>query len=378
MSISVSRLKLAHKQLRYVREKVRMAKALAIVVALSKGQAAIDLGRNMHLIDSSLGVSLRDEGLCIPLLRRPDESESKHLSLALGPFRIEEREFVERGPTHRTLIEALENRLPPHLLTVVPKSLDIIGHIAVVELPSELAPYEELVGNAILETSPSVRTVMAKAGIFSSDYRVRELRLIAGDDNPVTRYKEHGCTFELDVRTVFFSPRLSHERLRVASQVQPGETVVDMFAGVGPYSILIAKTQPESMVYAIELSPSAFKFLVSNILTNRVLTNVKPMMGDSREVIRSSLLRTADRVIMNLPGKASDFVDVACSSLKEKGGVIHFYSFESATNPKEAASAKFKERIEASGRKMESILATRVVKAIAPYRVQVAVDALVS
>jgi len=355
-----------------------MAKAPAIIVALKKGQRAINLTRSMNLMARSLRVLSTEEEVCVPLARSPDDLESKRLSLVLGSVRFEEREFAERRPTHGNLIEALEGQLPPNLLAAVPRSLDIIGSIAIVELPSELAPFRELVGNAVLETCPNVRTVMAKAGVFSSDYRVRELMLIAGEDSGLAQYREHGCVFELDVRTVFFSPRLSHERLRVASKVQPGEMVIDMFAGVGPYSIIIAKKQPSSTVYAVELNPSAFKFLVTNVLANRVLSRVMPVMGDVREVVRSNLSHIADRVIMNLPGKALEFVDAACLALKEEGGVIHFYSFESAENPQEEASTRLQKRIEGSGRNVKSILGTRVVKAVAPYRVQVAVDALVS
>jgi len=355
-----------------------MVKAHALLIVLDKGQAAVNLARDMRLIDHSLRIFSVGRELCIPLLRQVDQSEWKRLSLALGQLRVEEREFSERRPVRRTLIEVLQNQLPPHLLAVVPRSLDVVGHIAIVELPNELAPFDRLIGEAVLETSPSIRTVMAKAGIFSTDYRVRELRLIAGEDKPVARHREHGCVFELDVRTVFFSPRLSHERLRVASQVQPGEIVVDMFAGVGPYSILIAKTQPASTVYAVDVNPSAFKFLLSNILSNKVLANIRPIRGDVREVLKSGLSRIADRVIMNLPGNALDYVDEACSFLKEGGGVVHFYSFESTEKPQEDASAKLQERVEASGRNVRSILATRVVKAVAPYRVQVAVDALLS
>jgi len=355
-----------------------MGKAQALLVPLEKGQAAITLARNMRLIDNSLKIFSADSELCIPLLRPASESESRRLSSEFGQFRVEERDFTAKRPLHHTVVEELQGHLPPHLLAVVPKSLDIVGHVAIVELPNELAPFDELVGKAVLRIHPSVRTVMAKAGIFSSDYRVRELRLIAGEDKSVTRHREHGCLFELDVRTAFFSPRLSHERLRVASQVQPGETVVDMFAGVGPYSILIAKRQPESSVYAVDVNPSAFKFLVSNILANRVVSNVKPIMGNIREVVKSTLFRRAYRVVMNLPGSAFDFVGEACSCLKEEGGIIHFYSFESAEKPQESASAKLRESVEGSGRKVRSILASRVVKAIAPYRVQVGVDALVT
>lgn len=352
-----------------------MVKALALSVVLSKGQAAINVARRTHLIENSLEISAEDGEVHVPITRQPDESELKQMSLVLGPIRIGQREFTERPSSHPTLIDVLRDSLPPHLLAVVPKSLDVIGHIAIVEVPAELVPFENSVGKAVLETCPNVRTVMAKASVFSQDYRIRELRLIAGEDNTVTYHREHGCVFQLDVRTVFFSPRLGHERLRIASQVQPNETVVDMFAGVGPYSILVAKRQPASTVYAVDINPSAFKFLVSNVLANKVLRNVSPIMGDIRYLVRFRLFGIADRVIMNLPGKAINFVQEACSSLKEKGGILHFYSFESGENSQEVASRDLKERVEASGRKLRSVLATRVVKEIAPYKFQVAVDA---
>jgi tRNA (guanine37-N1)-methyltransferase len=354
-----------------------MVKARALVVVLNKGQTAVKIARNMRLIDHSLRLFATSNDLCIPLARPIDESEYEHLSATLGPIRIQEKEFRERSRHPRTLTEALKGDLPDRLLAIVPKSYDVLGRIAIVELPDQLVSFDELIGRSLLKILPSVRTVMAKAGAFSSDYRTRDLRLIAGEDNSITQYKEHGCIFEFDVRTVFFSPRLAQERLRVASQVQPGETVVDMFAGVGPYSILAAKKQALSTVYAVDANPSAFKFLVSNVLTNRVLRNVKPMIGDVREVVNSNLSKLADRLIMNLPGKAADFVDVACLSLNERGGVIHFYSFESAEKPCEVASEKLRRRVEESGRELKSILSVRVVKEIAPYRFQVAVDARV-
>jgi len=360
-----------------VSEKIEMVKAHALLIAPDKGQVAVDLARRMRLIDHSLRIFSTEKELCVPLLRAIEESEARRLSLELGQFRVGEREFVERRPVHHTLIEAVQDHLPAHLLAVVPKSLDVIGHVAIVELPGELAAFDKLIGDAVLETHPGIRTVMAKAGVFSSDFRVRDLRLIAGEDKPVTRHREHGCVFDLDVRTVFFSPRLSYERLRVASFVQPGETVVDMFAGVGPYSILIAKSQPASNVYAVDANPSAFKFLVSNILANKVLANVKAIMGDTREVVRSTLSHAADRVIMNLPGSALDFMHEACLCLKDRGGVIHFYSFESDEKPQDTASLKLRERVETSGREIKAVLTSRVVKAVAPYRVQVAVDALI-
>lgn len=355
-----------------------MPTALALVVSKRNGQAAVTLTRKMDLINSSLKVFATDGELCIPLAHQANESEAEGLFRELGPIKTEEREFSERPPKHRTLTEALRARLPSDALPIVSRSLDIVGDIAIVEPSSELAQFERAIGEAILEACPNVHAVMAKAGSFSSDYRIRDLRLIAGADRSVTCHREHGCLFELDVKAVFFSTRLSHERLRVASQVEPDETVLDMFAGVGPYSILIAKKQPTATVHAVDVNPAAFRFLVSNILLNKVHGNVKAAMGDVREVVESSLVGTADRAIMNLPGKAHDFVDLACLGIRKNGGVIHFYSFEKSENWQEAALAKLNERVQASGRRVKDVLATRIVKEIAPYRVQVAVDARVS
>jgi tRNA (guanine37-N1)-methyltransferase len=328
----------------------------------------------MHLINHSLKVTTTNSVLWVPITRPIQDPEYIRLSIALGKIFVEEREFSERSQRPRSLAEVLKKELPPHILTFVPKALDMVGQIAILELPDQLSPYDNVIGSSVLEMYPNVRTVMAKAGEFSTEYRTRELRFIAGKNDSLTRHMEHGCVYELDVRTVFFSPRLSHERLRVASQVQPNEIVVDMFAGVGPYSVLIAKRQPSVTVHAIDANPSAHKFLVSNILSNRVVDNVKPIIGDAREVVKSTLFKIADRVIMNLPGSASNFIDVACSSLKEKGGIIHFYSFESTENAAEESKRKLRDQVVASCRELKSVPNVRIVKEIAPYRVQVAVD----
>ena len=351
-----------------------MPKALALVVKRSRGQAGVVTARKMGILNDSLRISVTGEELSVPLMRQPSSVEAKHLTSEVGFVRIEEREFNQRTSRRLTLVDALRRRLPGKALAALPHSMDVIGDIVVVELSSELVGLEQAIGEAILEIHPNIHTVMAKAGAFSSEYRTRELRLIAGEDKSTTRHKEHGCLFELDVRSVFFSSRLSHERLRVASQVHPNEIVLDMFAGVGPYSILIARKQPTTLVHAVDANPSAYHYLVSNILANKVHSNTKALLGDVREIVKSSMRGIADRAVMNLPGEAEDFVDIACLGLKKRGGVIHFYSFEKTERSRDSALEKLSGGIEASGRKIKTILARRVVKEVAPYQVQVAVD----
>jgi len=161
----------------------------------------------------------------------------------------------------------------------------------------------------------------------------------------------------------------------VASQVDNSETVVDLFAGVGPFAILIAKTRESVKVYAVDANPDAVKFLRRNIRLNRVESKVCPILGDARQVAEERMSGVADRVIMNLPEKALGFVDALCRALKPTGGIVHFYSFVSASDSIENMKHKFNDAVEKSGRKVEQILSAKLVRATAPYEWQAVLDA---
>ena len=109
--------------------------------------------------------------------------------------------------------------------------------------------------------------------------------------------------------------------------MQAGEVVADLFAGVGPFSVLIGKKCPLAKVYAVDLNPDAVELLKVNVRVNRVDSHVFPICADAREIAAGKLKGTADRVIMNLPETAIDFVDAACNAIKPEGGVVHFYGF---------------------------------------------------
>ena len=157
--------------------------------------------------------------------------------------------------------------------------------------------------------------------------------------------------------------------------VKEGETIIDMFAGVGPFSILIAKTHENVKVYAIDINPEAIALLKKNVRLNRVEGKVHPVLGDAKQIIKQKLSGVADRVIMNLPEKAIEFVRAACEALKPEGGVVHFYGFVTAEEPLEKLKQQFKEEVEKSGRKAAKILFSRTVRETAPYEWQVVLDA---
>src|SRR5262249_47411948 len=142
-----------------------------------------------------------------------------------------------------------------------------------------------------------------------------------------TIHKESGCIFKVDLSKVFFSPRLSHEHERVAQQVEAGETVADLFAGVGPFSILFAQRLQSVEGNAEDFHPDAIILLTQNVSLNKIGGNLKAWTGDAGEVVEKELAGKANRVIMNNPSAARSFVGVACKALREEGGMIHYYTF---------------------------------------------------
>ncbi len=261
------------------------------------------------------------------------------------------------------------------MLASLPQALDVIGDIAIVEIPPELKPHESLIGEAILETHKNIKTVLAKAGAISGTYRTREYVFIAGENKTQTIHREFGCQYHVDMAKAYFSPRLSHEHERVASLVQAGEVVVDLFAGVGPFSVLIAKRNPQVKVYAVDLNPDAVELLKLNVRVNRVENRVCPIQADARQIGAAKLKGSADRVIMNLPESAIDFVDAACQALKPTGGIVHFYAFIRSPDSIEHLKERFSSAVEKSGRRVESFLYARSIRETAPYESQVVLDA---
>ena len=150
---------------------------------------------------------------------------------------------------------------------------------------------------------------------------------------------------------------------------------MDLFAGVGPFTIQIAKTRENVKVYAIDANPDAVEFLRRNVRLNRVDGKVYPILGDARKVVRERLSGVADRVIMNLPETAIEFVDVACQALKPTGGIVHFYTFVKTPDSLEDVKALFKSAVKKHGKTVKRVLLLKHVRATAPYEWQVVLDA---
>jgi len=350
-------------------------KSIDVKVLKVYGEKTITLANKMGILNRELEIQRNKGFLYIPIIRQPSETELKTLKEQVPNCEVSTYIFHERKKRVTTYVELLEDTFPPHLLVSLPKAMDFVGDIAIIEIPPELDAYKSIIGETILKTHDNMRTVLAKASAVSGTYRLREFNVIAGELKTETLHKEYGCQYFVDLAKVYFSPRLSYEHNRVASLVKEDETVVDLFAGVGPFAILTAKTHENVEVYAVDANPHAIEFLERNIRLNRVENKVYPILGDAKQVVKDRLVGVADRVIMNLPEKAIEFVDAACKALKPTGGTVHFYSFFSASDSLENVTLRFTEAVERVGKKVEKILFSRPVRATAPFEWQAVLDA---
>jgi len=352
-----------------------VAKSPCIKVEKIYGEKAIVTAKRLRLFNQDLRARHEQNYLYVPLIREPQKTELKELEANLPQFEVLQLEFLEHIERTLKLVNLLGDKLSPHLLASVPQAIDFVGDIAVVEIPPELEDNKAIVGKAILATHKRLSTVLTKSSAVGGEYRVREFETIAGVDKTKTVHKEYGCVFHVDLAKAYFSPRLSYEHNRVASLVKEDETVLDMFAGVGPFSILIAKKHKNVHVYAVDKNPEAVQLLKKNIVANRVEAKITPILGEAEQIVAERLKGSSDRVIMNLPEKAIEYVDAACEATKLEGGIIHYYEFTSAPQPLETAKTRLVEAVKQTNRKLDEILHSRIVRGTAPFTWQVVVDA---
>ncbi len=252
-------------------------------------------------------------------------------------------------------------------------AFDQIGDIVIIKIPDKLMPKKKLIADAIVANVKTAKVVFAQVSAVKGDFRVRDLEFIAGENRTVTEYKEHACRFKVDVARTYFSPRLSTERLRIAEMVGNDETIVNMFAGVGTYSVVIARMNKTCRVYSIDSNSAASELDKINAKQNKVQDRVFSICGDAAEVIKGKLAGQANRVLMPLPERAKEFVDSAVLALKEKG-IVHYFAHVKADSKKVGRELGLEDARDAFAEYNHQVLATRVIREVGPRIYQIVAD----
>ncbi|MGM0592416.1 MAG: class I SAM-dependent methyltransferase [Halobacteriota archaeon] len=272
---------------------------------------------------------------------------------------------------------------PADLLGYEP-GLERLGDIVILDEDDPGRAQE--IADAVIASDLPVRVVVNRASKIQGELRVRQWDLLACDEavrhpadtgpdsRPCTEtvHREYGFEYLLDIAGVYFSPRLATERHRVTEQVAAGERVVDMFAGVGPFVVPMGARGAE--VVGVDLNDVAVEYLRENARRNGVEDRVTAISGDVRDVA-GDYPDWADRLVMNLPHSAGDFLDTAVE-LAGDDCVIHYYDIQHESNPFGPGTAAITEA--AAPTYHVEVLEERVVRSYAPHELNVCLDVRLS
>lgn len=225
------------------------------------------------------------------------------------------------------LQEKLKGFLSEEELSLLPRGFQTIGKVMILKLNSKLLDKKEIIGKACLEQLPKIRAIYLNLGKIKGTFREPEkIEYLMGEENSIVEHKEHGVKYKFDFTKIMFSKGNLYERKFLATLVKPGEVIVDMFAGIGYFSLPIGKHVNIEKIYSIELNNESYKFLVENIKLNKLEDKIDPIFGDcKKEVVKlsESGIR-ADRVIMGVFPAPKDFIRNALKLVKDKGTIYHY------------------------------------------------------
>ncbi len=257
------------------------------------------------------------------------------------------------------------------------KSFDFFGNVVIVNFPyGEKQSEKKKFAEKLMKSNKSIKTVLEKTGKFSGRLRKMKTRFVAGEKTKEVLYRENGCVFRFNIDKTYFSPRLSNERKEIASKIKKGDNVFVMFAGVAPFSIVIAKNSKAKKVYSNEINREANKYAKLNIGLNNLRNKVELVPGDIKRVTEKlkKQKKKFDVIVMPRPQLKETFLKQAFM-LAKKGTRIYYYDF-SEEDEIEKVVERIKKEAKKSRKKIK-ILKIKKAGEIGPYRLRVRVDFLI-
>ncbi len=243
------------------------------------------------------------------------------------------------------LRQALREKLNKKELESLRSGFDVVGDIAIIEVPEELKKKEKIIASTVLELLKNVKTVLKKSGHRYGKYRRQKLVFLAGENKKVTIHKESNSRLKLNVETCYFSLRMGAERLRITKLVKPNERIMVMFSGIAPYPIVMARNTKLKEIIGVELNPEAHRYALENLKLNKVQDKIKLYQGDVEKIVPE--LGKFDRILMPAPQNADLFLSTALKASK-KNTTIHFYCFSTIEELK-----NFKDKIKTACKKVK-------------------------
>jgi tRNA (guanine37-N1)-methyltransferase len=338
-----------------MQNKLKMKTQLSLTVPIQYAHILLNQAKAEHILDTDCVPIKEKNTFTIALTTKFTEKAIKQIS-QVTPLTYNKTEFQTK--IKRTLKTALKDQIPEEQLQQLKTAFDQIGAIAILEIDTQLREYETRIAQTLLQINPSIKSVYRKDGAHDGEYRLQSLKYLAGEQTTQTHTIENGVHMQLDVATTYFSPRLANERLRIAKQVSQDEQILILFSGIAPQAYIIENhikkqitqeakqiaqetkhklqeakniqkhTQsPNLNIVCVEINPQAHKTALDNIKRLKS-KHIQVVCADAKEYTKELINANQkfDRIIMNLPKTAHEYLDEAIS-LITNNGIIHYYDF---------------------------------------------------
>jgi len=305
-----------------------------------------------NIIDRNYKIHNIDDYVIIPLIAEAIIDQFPQLD-----FLDDEFNFEEYSKKPDSIKAILKDKIPEDELNklTLPTSFDQIGNLVVIDLKEHLYPYKQIIGAAIMELQPSTTSVFGKTAKVGGPFRIRQLELISGQNNSTTIHREYGLKIYLDIRKVYFSPRLSTEHKRICKLVKENSLILDMFAGAGSFALHITNQKITSVI-SIDINPFAKVCFEESQRLNVLQGYNEFIVADARDQIYKFLQngQKFNYIIMNHPSGAIDYLVDAYKLLEERGTLFLYY-FANEENMLDNCNQLISDRIEGSITKIHKV-----------------------
>ncbi len=288
--------------------------------------------------------------------------------------------YGNRVPLKEQLMQKLAGILTPEELVLIPTAYQIIGDIMLLNLKSPLLIHQDTIAKIILEILPAIKTVYLHTGGIKGQFREpNQVRFLAGEKKSVTRHVENHVVFEFDIEKIMFAKGNINERKYLPKLVQPGEIIVDMFAGIGYFSVPIAVHARPSCIYGIEINPTSFGFLQKNIALNKVESIIKPLLGNCGDIVPQLAKQgiIADRIIMGILPAPKEYLPMALKLITPGKQTTLHYEGVVVRRDIEPLFQDVKDACKEKGRAVD-LREWRIVKNYGPFKYHAVLDCEIS
>ena len=286
-----------------------------------QAQEAQNILISIQALDKRFKVQKSKDYIYFPLSKKKISEVKSKIDWA----KVVAKNAIENSQKVKRLKELLSKKLSANEQKSIFSSYDLVGDIAILDIPIDLKHKQSLIANEILNSNKKIKTIAIKTSATKGKYRIRKIKPIAGKKTTKTICVESGCKFVVDLNKTYYTNRFSQDRLNIASQIKCDENILVLFSGICPYPIVIEKHANPKSIVAIELNPKAHELAIENIKLNKC-TKITAINNDVSKVLNKKYNDYADRILMPHPSASLDFLSYALRSAKHNA-IIHLYVF---------------------------------------------------